>query len=67
MSNFLLTGRNLLITLIGLYIIYIAYIGYTLSNESEKKGNKKYSQMFISLGVIGSIMVLYSVYLLYRS
>ena len=65
MANFLLTERAVLITLLGLYIIYIAYQGYTMSMKSEE--DKPYSKLYISLGVLGLIMVLYSIYLFYSS
>ena len=65
MANFLLTERAVLITLLGLYIIYIAYQGYTMSMKSEE--DKPYSKLYISLGVLGLIMILYSIYLFYRS
>ena len=65
MANFLLTERALLITLLGLYIIYIAYQGYTMSMKTEE--DKPYSRLYISLGILGLIMILYSIYLFYRS
>ena len=65
MANFLLTERALLITLLGLYIIYIAYQGYTMSMKTEE--DKPYSKMYISLGILGLIMILYSIYLFYSS
>ena len=65
MANFLLTERALLITLLGLYIIYIAYQGYTMSMKTEE--DKPYSRLYISLGILGLIMVFYSIYLFYSS
>ncbi len=65
MANFLLTERAVLITLLGMYIIYIAYQGYTMSMKSEE--DKPYSRLYISLGILGLIMILYSIYLFYRS
>ena len=65
MANFLLTERAVLITLLGLYIIYIAYQGYTMSMKSEE--DKPYSKLYISLGILGLIMVFYSIYLFYSS
>ena len=65
MANFLLTERAVLITLLGMYIIYISYQGYTMSMKSEE--DKPYSRLYISLGILGLIMILNSIYLFYRS
>ena len=65
MANFLLTERAVLITLLGLYITYVSYQGYTMSMKAEE--DKPYSKMYISLGILGLIMILYSIYLFYSS
>ncbi len=68
MYNFLLIGRAILMILFGLYSILLAYIGYNCWKKGNQKikGNTKVSNMFISLGVIGLIIVLYSLYLIFK-
>ena len=68
MYNFLLTGKSLLMILFGLYIIWLAYIGYTCWKKGHRTitGDTKISNMFIFLGVIGFIMVSYSLYLIFN-
>ena len=64
MKDYLLTERALLILLLALYIFYVGYLGQTFSEELE---SKKHRYLFIFQQVIAGVVILYSLFLFYKS
>lgn len=64
MKDYLLTERALLILLLALYIFYVGYLGQTFSEELE---SKKHRHLFIFQQVIAGVVILYSLFLFYKS
>tara|TARA_B110000285_G_scaffold49123_1_gene55796 strand:+ start:231 stop:431 length:201 start_codon:yes stop_codon:yes gene_type:complete len=59
------TVYNVVFLLLGIYLIYCGFIGKELS-EKGRDGDKN-SKLFLSLMIIGGLIILYSTYKIYES
>ena len=65
MNNFILSERPLVTLSLGIYFVYISHQGYNIIIINDKDDYRQL--LYLPLGLFGLIMILYSIYLFYRS